>query len=373
MPELHYFGLTQKRGPLAVREKIQADRDSQLALLTALSGFAAGRMVLATCERFEVYLSAAGLDRDSFAEFLSSWLRISSTEFNKYGEILSGRLVAGHLLRVAAGLESRIVGERQILGQVRNAHRNALEQSSLDAPLSMLMQSAIRLGKRVRHQTALGRGGKSIATLALDWLRHKQECVDGKTVAIVGSGRLAALIASHVVEQRPGKLIITGRDRDRALQLAERFGAQCDEFSHLGGVVAESHIAFACTASPVHIIEKAIVGGRGKPLRLVDLCVPRNVDPKVAEIPQVALVHLDDIVSREMSFAAAADTEVVRNAIIQAETMLDEELNAFLRWRHERQAVPMIADLVSRAVASGMVGRRVLHQQIMRLKAGVAI
>src|SRR5262245_47278961 len=130
MPELHYFGLTQKSAPLAIREKIRADRDAQFALLSALSPFATGRMVLATCERFEVYLSESPADIQALSLFLAEWFGLRPTEFAKYVETVSGCPVAQHLLRVAAGLDSRIIGERQILGQVRNAHRSALEQNS---------------------------------------------------------------------------------------------------------------------------------------------------------------------------------------------------------------------------------------------------
>lgn len=370
-PQLHYFGLTQKRAPLALREKVPTDRDSQLVLLEAMSEFASGRFVLATCERFEIYASGTPRGADEWIQFLADWFRLPRTELSLHMEFFTGCGVAEHLLRVAAGLESRIVGEQQILGQVRNAYRNAMQQRSLDAQLSLMTRTAIRVGKRARQETLLNRGGRSIATLAMDWLRQNRKSLTDKTVSIIGSGRLAGLVASRVICQKPGKFIFAGRNQTRAILLAEQFDATFREFSRLQSIVDESDVVFACTASPNYLIDASHIAGRTKPLQVVDLCVPRNVDPAAANAPEIELAHLDDLISDETALGSAANEES-KIAIQQAEELVAAELDAFRKWRRERQAIPFISELLARMESANCVeARRALHHQIIQLKAGV--
>ena len=372
MNDLFYFGLTQKSAPLAIRDRLRADRDSQRAFLSRLSEFAGGRMVLATCERFEIYAASLCADRRIWTSFLASWFGLPPGCFENHVRTLSGPLVAEHLLRVAAGLDSRIVGERQILGQVRNAHETALEEGALDAQLSLLARTAIRAGKRVRQETQLD-SGRSIVTMAMDWLADTRESICGKRVAVVGSGRLAGLVVSEVIQRRPQCVTITGRNESRAAELASHHAAQNAMMSALPQTVARSEIVFACTASPSYLIDSALIGeGRAAPLQITDLCVPRNVDPCVADLPFVTLSHLDQIVSHGLSVSRSGHTVPGSEAVKYAETIVGEELESFLRWQRERRTVPMIADLLSRAGA-GAIGKRALHEQIMRLKSGVAV
>ncbi len=374
-PDLLYFGLTQKTAPLAIREKLRTDRETQLALLSHLSRLCDGQIVLATCERFEVYASAQPGSKAGLTSFLMQWFGLSAEQFSRYARTLVGPHAAGHFLRVAAGLESRIVGERQILGQVRNAHQMAIEQSALDAQLSLLARTAIRTGKRARNETTLDCDSRSIVTLAMDWLTDENEDISDKRVAIVGSGRLAALVASQVAQRRPAQMMITGRNHFRAALLAKHFDGHHAELSELRRTISQSDVVIACTASLSYLVDANMIdANRGTPLRLVDLCVPRNVDPAVELIPGVRLTHLDDMFARELSPSRRAASGPARDAVMQVEDIVQQELNVFLQWRRERQAVPLIADLLSRAASStSAVGKRALHEQIMRLKSGVVV
>ena len=370
IPELHYFGVTQKTAPLAVREKLRSDHDAQVELLSVLSEHADGRMVLATCERFEIYTSAHRHNAHATADLVASVFGLSRGDVSRHATALTGSEAAEHLLRVAAGLESRIVGERQILGQVRNSHQTAQTQEALDGQLSLLARTAIRAGKRVRQETALD-SGRSIVTVAMDWIRHCGECIKDKSIAVVGSGRLAALVACEVMRRHPRALIVTGRNASRAADLAARHSAQFAPMDALAETLAQCDMAFACTSSPTYIIDDRLLHvSRKLPLLLVDLCVPRNVNTAVGALPRVTLAHLDEMVTQDLA-GAPSTCAPQQEAIEQAERLVAEELEGFLQWRRQRRAAPSIADLVKHAAGNGLC-KQDLHEQIMRLKAGVA-
>jgi glutamyl-tRNA reductase len=370
--DLFYFGLTQKTAPLSIRERLRADRQSQIELFSNSSGLAEGRMVLATCERFEIYASGRPSNCPAWTRWLADSFALSASQLSSFLRIISGPDVAGHLIRVAAGLDSRIVGERQILGQVRNAHTLALEQGALDAQLSLLVRTAIRAGKRVRRETPLD-SGRSIVTLAMDWLADSREEIQNKTVGVVGSGRLAALVVGEVARRRPRQLIVTGRNQRRAAELAGQFHASHSAVAALPRTLSQCDIVFACTASPTYLVDATtLCDPRAASLLLIDLCVPRNVHPAVANLPSVKLAHLDEMVAHMTGSGRLALAAPQAAAIGQAEKIVAEELAAFSQWRRERGAAPKIAALVRRAAHLGLC-KRALHEQITRLKAGVAI
>lgn len=406
---LFYIGVTHQSAPLAIRENLRADRERQLAMLSDLTDLGEGRMLLVTCERFEVYATtlesknqscdrkvscgtaalrcdlhdpagggwathasaqcseaSPNTDTHAWIALLSQWFDLPAELLRRSTRTLTGSDAANHMLRVAAGLESRIVGERQILGQVRNAFQFALEQDSLDAELAMLARTAIRTGKRVRHETLLGSGGRSIVTVAMDWLAGNNHSVADRTVGIVGSGRLAALVAAEVAARRPGRLLIVGRNEARAAEIGRRFGGVCVGMAALAQVVAATDMVITCTASPSYLIDPTLIGAeRTTPLLLIDLSVPRNVDPAVVRTPGVTLGHLDEMVTHR-SNGGAPGWDVIRHA----EQTVKEELGSFHRWQRERQAAPAIAKLY-REGRERHWDSRVLHDRIMRLKAGV--
>ncbi len=366
-PELFYIGLTHQSAPLRVREQLRADRERQAAMLAEVGDFAAGQMLLATCERFEVYATTYHTDARRWTAMLERWFGFPPALLNGYVRTLRRRQAAEHLVRVAAGLESRILGERQILGQVRNAFQLAQDQSCLDAHLSALARSAIRAGKRVRQETAINAGSRSIVTVAMEWLSQRRLELADRAVVVVGNGRLAALVADQVAARKPRRLVIIGRNESRAADLATRHGGESFGIGALAAAVAGADAVITCTTSPSYLIDAALLGAdRSTALLLIDLSVPRNVDPNVSGLSGVRLAHLDEMVTREPSEGAAADV------IPQAEGIVRDELDAFLQWQRERQAAPRIAELL-RAAAATTICKRTLHEQIMRLKAGVVL
>ncbi len=338
-------------------------------MLGGLSELSEGRLVLATCERFEVYATTRYAAADRWIPSLAQWLEVPTRVLSECARTLAGPAAAGHLIRVAAGLESRIVGERQILGQVRNAFQLSLERKTLDPQLSMLLRTAIRAGKRVRSETSLACGSRSIVTMALDWLTDRRGGVAERVVVVVGSGRLAALAAAEFAARRPRRLVITGRNESRAAELALRFGAECVAMEGLGQAVAAADVAITCTASASYLVDAGMIGARACPLLLIDLSVPRNVDPSVVRLPGVSLGYLDEMVAHGLTSGTRAVPGL--DAIRHAEQIAKEELQSYIRWERERGVAPQIAELFRQA-RPGAEDRRALHDRIMQLKAGLA-
>jgi len=361
--QLFYLGLTHHSAPLAIRENVRPDHEKQRTMLSRLANIAEGRMVLSTCERFEVYATTAHTGIADWVGLLSHWFHLPVGLLERHVRTNLGSAVARHLLRVAAGLESRILGEAQILGQVRDAFLQATQSRSLDADLSALGRAAIRTGKRVRTETSINSGARSIATIAVEHIARASEPLRDRAVLILGSGKLAAVVGAELALRRAGRIVVVGRNVDRAAALAQQFGGVSLGMDQLAVAVAETDAVIACTSSPFHLVDASTIGrNRVRPLCLVDLSVPRNIDPTVTQLSGVSLTDLEEL---------PAGQSAREEGIAAAERIVQEELGRYNAWREERRVAPQIAQLIREARA-GDADKRALHERIVRLKAGVA-
>ncbi|MBI1825862.1 MAG: glutamyl-tRNA reductase [Planctomycetes bacterium] len=367
---LVYIGLTHQCAPLAVREKGIPDRELQAMIFARSATMAHGRMILSTCERFECYASGTGADPEQWIDCLADWLGIPRALFSHYASVLCDDAAAAHLVRVAAGLESRILGENQILGQVREAFLLAEGQGALDATMSALARAAIRAGKRVRAETSLNAGARSIATIALDWLTGLGISFPSSSVLILGSGGLAGVVAAEIARHRPGELKIAGRNIVRCHELAQKHHATASHLSELDSQLARTNVVLACAATNGYLVGPSTLALRetsSAPMYVVDLAVPRSVDPAVRKSGDtICLVHLDDLLEGESGH---------RENINEAELIVRHELQRFMKWRRERAATERIRDLLGSCrtpQSRGAAGRRELHRRIERIKAEVA-
>lgn len=360
--KLFYIGITHRTTPLSIRESLRPDEEKQRTMLSRLAGMADGRMVLSTCERFEVYATTSRTEAAEWIELLSQWFHLPTGVLARFARTRVGPAAAEHLLRVAAGLESRIVGEAQILGQVRDAFLQATQARALDPDLSALGRAAICTGKRVRHETLINSGVRSIATLAMEHIARKLGPLNNQTVLILGSGKLAGVVATELASRRAGRIIVVGRNVDRAAAVAQVVHGDSLGMDQLAVALGCSDALIACTSSPFHLVDASTIGrGRVNPLCLVDLSVPRNIDPAVTHFSGVDLTHLDELVeiqsAREEGIAAAG-------------RIVEEELARYNAWREERQVAPLIAQMIRQG---GSADKQTLHSRIVRLKAGVAV
>ncbi len=366
--DLFYIGITHETAPLAVRERARPDADKQREMLDRLARLARGRMVLTTCERFEIYAHGTRPGRDAWVRALADWFHLPAALVARHLRIESGLGVAEHLLRVAAGLESRILGESAILGQVRFAFQQALETYSLDPELSALARAAIHTGKRVRHETVVCDGARSIAALAVDRIAALSGSIRGLFVVVVGTGQLSAEVASELTARRARRIVVAGRNAKRTAALAKKFGATPAALHDLPAALRASDAAVACTSAPSYVIDQSVVGsGRTRALALVDLSVPRNIDPTVAHLPNVRLTHLDGL---------SCERNARQEGIAAANRIVQEELHDVLAWIRHRRVAPGIVELIDNAerrrADGGRIDRRTLHQRIIRLKAEAA-
>lgn len=364
------IGMTHQSAPLSIREQTRLDGGQQGALLAGLGELAPERMILSTCERFEVYARPENAELGEWLGRLARWFHLSTDLLNRHCRIIAGPPVAEHLLRVAAGLESRIIGEPQILRQVRAAFLQADEAACLGPILSALGRAAIHAGRRVRRETSINTQARSVATVAVGRVERELGGLEGKTVLILGSGQLAGDLVACLARRRGCRILVVSSDAERADALAAKFRGMGLSMARLREGIAQSAAVIACTKRPSFVLERSAIG-RSQRLCIVDLGVPRNVDPAAGRMPGVRLIHLDELVGDE----AACEDGIGRAAEIVA-----EELERFRVWHRDRRAAGEIAQLVAgpagdtrnRSDSDVRAAKRALHLRIKRLKDAVA-
>lgn len=359
---LLYIGITHESAPLAIRESLRPDEARRRAILDRLAPLAAGRLVLSTCERFELYAMTRCTDIAPWVRLLANWFHLPAALIARHIQSLQGAGAARHFLRVAAGLESRIVGEAQILGQARDAFLLAQSAGSLDPNLQALGRAAIRAGKRVRTETSLNREARSIATIAIDHLCRQAKPLSQQSILLIGTGNLAEVVASELISRKVGTLSLAGRNLERGTALAARFRCTLASLDQLPRLLANADAVVTCTSSPTYIIDPSLLKS-GRSISLVDLSVPRNIDPESARVPGVQLRDIDELLtSQSMTLGGVADASAV----------VEEELSKLLRWMHDRIAAPRIAALLGRNGSPAARSNAALHREIELIKSEVA-
>lgn len=364
---LLHIGITHKTAPLEFRERVRCDTQQQRKLLAYFNCRFDGCFVLSTCERLEIYLSGRSATATSVVAFMAEVLNLPVATLSCHACVLSGTRAAGRLLNVAAGLESRIVGEPHILGQVRRAYKLALQTRSLDPVLASLGRSALRAGKRVRTETALGRRDMSVVKLAVNHLEGRRGRLCDRTIAVLGSGGLAREIVNQLAVRRVGRIVVVARDRERARSIALEVCGEDAPLDRLLDVVGQADTLVVCTSAGSFLVNaRHIIGIGSGGLDVLDLSVPRNVDPGISGIAGVTLCHMDDLLVNVRGPIDGVD---------EARRIVREELDRFVRWRRERGAAPIIERLVrNRTETYGCMNRnqrRTLHQRIIQIKRGV--
>ena len=351
--ELIATGLSFHTAPLAVRERASVPDERARTLLRFLVGHSglSEAAVLSTCNRTEFYLTAprAGLAGE-VGERLSRYLDPAGTS-GIAGHLVTrtGADAVRHLFRVAAGLDSMVLGEHQILGQVKSAHRLAREAGTVDVALDFVLKRAIQVGKRVRTETGLGRGTGSVAELALRWAREQVGGLDGRGVVLIGAGEMSSLIA-RLLTAAGARLWISSRGGASAERLAAELGGTAVAADRIDEIADAVDLVVCSTDSPQPVLLAADVARfqaeRGwRPLALLDIAVPRDVDAEAGSVDGVVLTDLD-------ALGTLADVNLAsrRERVPAAERVVDDEVAPTIALLDERHAAaPTIAALVGRA------------------------
>jgi glutamyl-tRNA reductase len=349
MTELLLLGISHKTAPVALRERLAFTEAQATEFARQLAGGPGVReaVVLSTCNRTEVYL-VVGDPVQAEAEVLGLLARraaIRPTELAQ--EIYSPRNcdAARHLYRVTAGLESMIVGEAEIQGQVKRAFEAAMQAGATGPFANRLFAAALTTGKRVRSETTIGSSRTSVPSAAVDLAQNVLGDLTERHVVILGAGETSELTAQALAAQGVGTIFVANRHADRALSLAQRFGGSVVGLEKLPDQLVEADIVVSSTSSPHPIVgaeelELVMAQRDGRPLLLIDIAVPRDIDPRCADLDGVTLYDIDDlqtVVARNLG----ARTEVVPDA----EQIVEEEIRRFARWLGQLEALPTISAL----------------------------
>lgn len=298
-------GLNHRTVPLALLERMAVPTDRLPKALGDLSGrpFLTEAVLLSTCHRTEAYVVAErfhGAVQD-VRHFLSELAFAPPEEFSDHLYTYYDDAAAAHLFGVAAGLDSVVLGESQILGQVRDAWQLAQREGTAGAQLSALFRHALEVGKRARAETGIGRGVTSLSQAAVSMARDRLGTLAGRTILVIGAGKMGGgMVADLAGAERPADVLVANRTWERATALASRIGGRAVQMEGLPAALAEADVVFSSTSGGDEVIEADVLAPlvarrNGRPLLIVDLGMPRNVDPGVRELPGVTLLDLADL------------------------------------------------------------------------------
>ena len=340
------IGLNHKTAPVELREKLSID-DARLPDVLA-SMQARGQMseclILSTCNRTEVYAyTAARTDGDSIVDWLGELCGVSVADLASHVYSQAGHKAAEHLFRVAAGIDSMVVGEAQILGQVKNAYSAAVGIGSTGPVLNALFQQAIVVGKRARTETEIGRGSFSVGSVAVQLAKSIFDDMKGRAVLIVGAGEMAELTITHLISSGTTTLLVTNRTYEKAVRLADQFDGKAVKFEELPRALESADVVITSTGAPDPVITRAGVASamrarRGRPVFFIDIAVPRDVEQGVGDIDNVFVYDIDDLES-----AIEADTAGRRAEIAKVGALISDELDLFMTRFRTFDAVPVIS------------------------------
>lgn len=346
------LGVTHRTAPIAVREKLAYGRSEAAKASAALRELKGIReaVIISTCNRLEVVAAGDDADADRLLAALTAQIakdrKITAAALDKAAESTEGIRVVAHLIEVAAGLDSQVVGEAQILGQVRDAHDAALRAGATGPVLNGVFNRAVAAAKKIRTETEIGRLPASVASVAVDLAeRIFGELKDG-TVLLLGTGETAELVAESLMGGGSPKLLVAaGRRLERASALAQRFGAEALELDAALARLAEADVVIGALAAkePVvlaDVVKLAVRSRKGRPIFLLDLGVPRNIDPGVGDLSDAYLYNMDDL-------KAVADENLKRRAawLEPAAAIVGAEVREAGAWLESLAAVPLIREM----------------------------
>ncbi|MFP5382058.1 MAG: glutamyl-tRNA reductase [Gammaproteobacteria bacterium] len=343
--QLLTLGVNHHTAPLAIRERVAFGPDKLVEALHDLTGShrASEVAILSTCNRTELYVNTPS--PEAVSEWLADFHKIEQRELAPYLYALPREKAAQHAFRVAAGLDSMVLGETQILGQMKQAVATAEEAGTLGLLLHKLFQRTFSVAKEVRTSTEIGANSVSMAAAAVRLAERIFPGIDRQACLFIGAGEMIELCVAHFAARHPRRMTVANRTVERARPLAERFNAGTLPLTALPDELPEYDIIITSTASPLPILgkgmlERAIKQRRHRPIFIVDLAVPRDVEAEVADMDDVFLYSVDDLgqVVREGMDNRVAQVE-------QAEAIIENSVESFVHWMEGRELVPLIRGL----------------------------
>ncbi|WP_020408988.1 glutamyl-tRNA reductase [Hahella ganghwensis] len=395
---LFVLGINHKTAPVAIREKV-AFGPEQLQEALPMASARPGveeLAVVSTCNRTELYCSLSNVGIDCLLEWVSDYHNVSLSDLKRCVYVHEDEEAASHMMRVASGLDSLVLGEPQILGQLKDAHSVARNLGTLGGPLDRLFQHTFSVAKRVRTETAIGENPVSVAFAAVSMASHIFADMSSNTALLIGAGETIELVARHLYQAGVRSMIVANRTLSRARDLAEMFHGSAIGLSDIPAYLEQADIIIASTASPLPIlgkgaVERALKKRKHRPMFMVDIAVPRDIEQEVDELADVYLYTVDDLrqviddnmKSREgaaeeaehLIAAGAADfmyhlraldsVSVLKTFRDQAEGLRDTELTKAMK-RLEKGDDP---EAVLRLLAHGLTNKLIHHPTVQVRRA----
>ncbi|MBZ2206150.1 glutamyl-tRNA reductase [Massilia soli] len=352
--QLLAVGLNHTTAPVSLREQLALAPDQLGQAVQAARGWFAKidsrgadeAAILSTCNRTEMYAASHVPDPlDASAHFLASYHRLPFAELRPHLYMLPQGQAVRHAFRVASGLDSMVLGEPQILGQMKDAVRHADEAGGLGTYLHQLFQRSFSVAKEVRSTTEIGAHSVSMAAAAVRLSQRIFDKVSDQNVLFIGAGEMIELCATHFAAQNPKSITIANRTMQRGEALAHRFNGRAIALSALPEQLPQFDIVISCTASTLPLIglglvERALKARRHKPMFMVDLAVPRDIEEEVGRLDDAFLYTVDDL-----GQVVQTGLESRQAAVSQAEAIIETRVQSFMHWMDDRAVVPVIQDL----------------------------
>ncbi|RKN83870.1 glutamyl-tRNA reductase [Paenibacillus ginsengarvi] len=354
-------GLNYRTAPVEIREQFAFDERSIPLALQQLKDTKSilECVIVSTCNRTEIY---AVVDRlymcgHYVRSFLESWFGIPRERMKDYLYIHEDQRAIEHLLRVTCGLDSMVIGETQILGQIRDAFLNAQQQKATGTLFNMLFKQAVTLAKRAHSETSIGENPVSVSYAAVELGKRIFGNFGGKTVLIVGAGKMSELTLRHLKGGGADKVVVVNRTYEKAAELAEKVGGIARRIEQLGDELACADIVISSTGAPGYVLTREAVAGamrgrRSRPLFMIDIAVPRDMDPGIAHLSNVYLYDIDDL-----ELIVETNLNERRKEAAKIGVMIDKEIEAFNQWYKLLGVSPVIRALQDKA--------SVIHEETM--------
>ena len=345
-------GVNHKTAPVDIREKLAYNPDELNQATVSLLTLCSENFIVATCNRTEIYLASKN-ETPNLDYKLLNWLSqsryIPIEKLRKHSYTYHNKDAVQHLLRVVCGLDSMVLGEPQILGQVKNAHQQALNCQSTGTILNRLAQFSFSAAKKIRTQTAIGANPVSVAYAAVRLAKQIFSDLSQQTVLLVGAGETIELACRHLNSHGIGKIIVANRSVENARKLADEFAGKAITLEQISHYLPQADIVISSTAAPIPIIgkgsvERALKARRYQPMFMVDIAVPRDIEPEVSQLDDVYLYTVDDLQS-----VIEENMESRQIAAQQAEQMVGDEIIHFMGWLRAQGQLQLLRDFRERA------------------------
>jgi glutamyl-tRNA reductase len=366
--QIHVAGVNHSTTPVEIRERLAVSNDRLSDALSLLRKHVPQGLILSTCNRVEVYAVVEGRDSaQPGIDFFTAWANISHADLLPYIYCYQNEAAVRHLFHVASGLDSMIIGEFEILGQVKNGLEEASKAQMVEHPLRTLWHRALRVGRQVREKTGISKNALSVSSVAVELAAKAIGDLTTCKALVIGTGEAGRLVAKALKERGVNRITVTSRSYEKASALAKTLGGSSVDIGSLGQELAGCDIAISCTGAPHFILdlktmENAMSARSNRPLVIIDIAVPRDVDPEVRHLSNIFLYYIDDFTHISDRNRKQRETEIQK-----ATEIIESEVKRFSSHWQTMEVKPVISGLVGKAEAIRQAQLKLTLKKLRRL------